>query len=66
MRRDRLAVGETTSQIFSAAESKTTQLKWDLAFLTAGEFVRTNGESQLAGISLCFAGSEPSSSVSRW
>jgi hypothetical protein len=39
MRRDRLAPGEATSQIYSAAELNTTQLKWDLAFLTREQFV---------------------------
>lgn len=40
MRRDRLAAGEATAQTYSAAESGTTQFRWDLAFLSKEQFVR--------------------------
>ncbi len=40
MRRDKLAAGEASSQIYAASESNTTQCKWDLAFLPPSDFIR--------------------------
>jgi 5-methylcytosine-specific restriction enzyme A len=38
MRRDRLAAGEASSQIYAASEAATQQ-QWDLAFLTPRQFI---------------------------